>query len=136
MPVFISYRHMDRAHAIAINTRLTQAKIRTYLDVLDPESQKTAQSWWVPFEIGEATISNRRICTFKTGPAQLPIYLDKWPKLSTASDLDFFIDAYRDEVSNQRSITLDSFSDSVKGAYKRDAEMFHEQLKNRIRRGF
>ncbi|WKV84479.1 toll/interleukin-1 receptor domain-containing protein [Pseudomonas sp. B24_DOA] len=161
MPVFISYRHMDRAHAIAINTRLSQAKIRTYLDVLDPESQttdditgvitrnitecthllavvseKTALSWWVPFEIGEATISNRRICTFKTGPAQLPIYLDKWPKLSTASDLDFFIDAYRDEVSNQRSITLDSFSDSVKGAYKRDAEMFHEQLKNRIRRGF
>jgi hypothetical protein len=33
-------------------------------------------------------------------------------------------------------MTLDSISESVKGAYKRDAEMFHEQLKNRIRRGF
>ncbi|MFJ2466800.1 toll/interleukin-1 receptor domain-containing protein [Pseudomonas sp. NPDC087615] len=161
MPVFISYRHMDRAHAIAINTRLMQANIKTYLDVLDPESQtteditgvitrnitecthllavvseKTALSWWVPFEIGEATISNRRICSYKTGPTELPLYLDKWPKLSTASDLNFFIDAYREEVSTKRSIVLDSSNESFSGTYKRNAEIFHEQLKNRIRRGF
>ena len=161
MPVFISYRHMDRAYAMAINSRLIKADIKTYLDVLDLESQttdditgvitrnitecthllavvseKTALSWWVPFEIGEATISNRRICSFRTGPAELPLYLDKWPKLSTESDLDFFIDAYREEVSNKRSMSLESISESVKGSYKRDADMFHEQLKNRIRRGF
>ncbi|MBK3466040.1 MULTISPECIES: toll/interleukin-1 receptor domain-containing protein [Pseudomonas] len=161
MPVFISYRHMDRAYAMAINNRLIGANIKTYLDVLDLESQttdditgvitrnitecthllavvseKTALSWWVPFEIGEATISNRRICSFRTGPAELPLYLDKWPKLSTESDLDFFIDAYREEVSNKRSMSLESISESVKGSYKRDADMFHEQLKNRIRRGF
>ncbi|VVN91891.1 hypothetical protein PS718_01966 [Pseudomonas fluorescens] len=161
MPVFISYRHMDRAHAMAINSRLIRANIKTYLDVLDPESQttdditgvitrnitecthllavvseKTALSWWVPFEIGEATISNRRICSFRTGPAELPLYLDKWPKLSTESDLDFFIDAYREEVSSKRSMSLESMSESVKGTYKRNADMFHEQLKNRIRRGF
>jgi MTH538 TIR-like domain (DUF1863). len=94
MPVFISYRHSDRPHAIAINTRLIQANIKTYFDVLDPESQttdditgvitrnitacthllaviseNTAQSWWVPFEIGEATISNRRICSYQMAPA-------------------------------------------------------------------
>ena len=161
MPVFISYRHMDRAHAFAINSRLIQANIKTYLDVLDPESQttdditgvitrnitecthllavvseRTALSWWVPFEIGEATISNRRICSFKTGPAELPLYLDKWPKLSTASDLNFFIDAYREEVSSKRSIVLDSSNESFSGTYKRNAEVFHEQLKNLIRRGF
>ena len=161
MPVFISYRHMDRAYAMNINSRLIRANIKTYLDVLDLESQttdditgvitrnitecthllavvseKTALSWWVPFEIGEATISNRRICSFRTGPAELPLYLDKWPKLSTESDLDFFIDAYREEVSNKRSMSLESISESVKGSYKRDADMFHEQLKNRIRRGF
>ncbi|CEL27241.1 toll/interleukin-1 receptor domain-containing protein [Pseudomonas fluorescens] len=161
MPVFISYRHMDRAYAMAINSRLIRADIKTYLDVLDLESlttdditgvitrnitecthllavvsEKTALSWWVPFEIGEATISNRRICSFRTGPAELPLYLDKWPKLSTESDLDFFIDAYREEVSNKRSMSLESISESVKGSYKRDADMFHEQLKNRIRRGF
>ncbi len=161
MPVFISYRHKDRAYAMAINSRLIRANIKTYLDVLDLESQttdditgvitrnitecthllavvseKTALSWWVPFEIGEATISNRRICSFRTGPAELPLYLDKWPKLSTESDLDFFIDAYREEVSNKRSMSLESMSESVKGSYKRNADMFHEQLKNRIRRGF
>ena len=161
MPVFISYRHMDRAYAMAIDSRLIRANIKTYLDVLDLESQttdditgvitrnitecthllavvseKTALSWWVPFEIGEATISNRRICSFRTGPAELPLYLDKWPKLSTESDLDFFIDAYREEVSNKRSMSMESMSESVKGSYKRNADMFHEQLKNRIRRGF
>ena len=161
MPVFISYRHSDRPHAIAINSRLKQANIKTYLDVLDPESQttdditgvitrnitecthllavvseRTAHSWWVPFEIGEATISNRRICSFKTGPAELPLYLDKWPKLSTDKDLEFFIDAYREEVATKRSMTLDSINESLCGTSKRNAELFHDQLKNRIRRGF
>ncbi|MEO6676948.1 MAG: toll/interleukin-1 receptor domain-containing protein [Pseudomonas sp.] len=161
MPVFISYRHMDRPQAIAINNRLIQANIKTYLDVLDPESQttdditgvitrnitecthlmavvseRTAQSWWVPFEIGEATISNRRICSFKTGPAELPLYLDKWPKLKDDQDLDFFIEAYREEVTNKRSMALDSINESLRGTYKKNAEYFHDQLKNRIRRGF
>ncbi|WP_223520154.1 toll/interleukin-1 receptor domain-containing protein [Pseudomonas sp. GL-B-19] len=161
MPVFISYRHTDRAHAMAINTRLTQANIKTYLDVLDAESQttedittvitrnitecthlmavvseQTAQSWWVPFEIGEATISNRRICSYKIGPSALPLYLDKWPKLSGENDINFFIDAYREELVSKRSIGLESFSESVRGTYRRDAELFHDQLKNRIRRGF
>jgi hypothetical protein len=38
MPVFISYRHTDRVQAMAINARLKQANIKTYLDVLDAES--------------------------------------------------------------------------------------------------
>jgi hypothetical protein len=161
MPVFISYRHSDRPHAIAISTRLIKANIKTYFDVLDPESQttdditgvitrnitacthliavvsdKTTLSWWVPFEIGEATISNRRICSFKTGPVELPLYLDKWPKLSTDTDLEFFIDAYREEVTTKRSMALDSINESLYGTYRRNAELFHDQLKNRIRRGF
>ncbi|EJL98912.1 MULTISPECIES: toll/interleukin-1 receptor domain-containing protein [Pseudomonas] len=161
MPVFISYRHTDRSHAIAISTRLIRANIKTYFDVLDPESQttdditgvitrnitecthllaivsdKTALSWWVPFEIGEATISNRRICSFKTGPAELPLYLDKWPKLSTDKDLEFFIDAYREEVATKRSMTLGSINESLYRTYRGNAELFHDQLKSRIRRGF
>jgi hypothetical protein len=163
MPVFISYRHMDRARAIAINTRLMQANIKTYLDVLDAESQttdditgvitrnisecthllavvseKTALSWWVPFEIGEATITNRRICSFKTGPTELPLYLDKWPKLSNEKDLEFFIDAYRNEGTTKRSMLLDSVTgtQSHRTANKSNAEQFHEALKNRVHRGF
>ncbi|MHC8324478.1 toll/interleukin-1 receptor domain-containing protein [Pseudomonas sp. LB1P83] len=161
MPVFISYRHTDRAQAMVINARLKQANIKTYLDVLDPESQttdditgvitrnitdcthllavvseKTAQSWWVPFEIGEATFSNRRICSYKIGPSALPLYLDKWPKLSSDSDLNFFIDAYRDEAVSKRSVILDSINESTRKIYKQNADLFHDQLKNRIRRGY
>jgi hypothetical protein len=163
MPVFISYRHMDRAYAININTRLIQANIKTYLDVLDAESQttdditgvitrnisecthllavvseKTALSWWVPFEIGEATITNRRICSFKTGPTELPLYLDKWPKLSSERDIEFFIDAYRNEMTVKRSMSLESVtgSESVRSVNRTNADRFHTDLKSRIIRGF
>jgi hypothetical protein len=163
MPVFISYRHMDRAYAISINTRLIQANIKTYLDVLDAESQttdditgvitrnisecthllavvseKTALSWWVPFEIGEATITNRRICSFKTGPTELPLYLDKWPKLSSERDIEFFIDAYRNELTVKRSMSLESVtgSESVRSVNRTNADRFHTDLKSRIIRGF
>ena len=163
MPVFISYRHTDRPQAIALNERLKRAGIKTYLDVLDAESQttddittvitrnitecthllavvsdKTAQSWWVPFEIGEATISNRRICSFKTGNSELPEYLDKWPKLVQGADIDFFIDEYHREVSSKRSIALGSVSgtESARLFNKSNADRFHAELKNRIRRGF
>jgi hypothetical protein len=154
---------MDRAHAININTRLMQANIKTYLDVLDPESQttdditgvitrnisecthllavvseKTALSWWVPFEIGEATITNRRICSFKTGPTELPLYLDKWPKLSSDRDIEFFIDAYRNEATLKRSMSLESVtgSESVRSVNKSNADRFHSDLKSRVTRGF
>ena len=163
MPVFISYRHMDRAYAININTRLMQANIKTYLDVLDAESQttdditgvitrnisecthllavvseKTALSWWVPFEIGEATITNRRICSFKTGPTELPLYLEKWPKLTSDRDIEFFIDAYRNESMLKRSMSLDSVtgSESVRSVNRTNADRFHTDLKSRIIRGF
>jgi hypothetical protein len=161
MPVFISYRHTDRLQAMAINARLSQANIKTYIDVLDSESQttdditgvitrritecthllavvseQTARSWWVPFEIGEATISNRRICSFKTGSSELPLYLDKWPKLTSDNDINFFIDAYREEVTTKRSAILDSVNESIRSVYKQNAELFHSQLKNRVRRGY
>lgn len=162
MPVFISYRHTDRPIAFAINARLHQADIKTYLDVLDVESQSTdditgvitrnitecthliavvsqttAQSWWVPFEIGEATISNRRICSFKTGESELPEYLEKWPKMAKATDVDLFIAAYQNERTLRRSMALDSpvFSEPERNANRTNADHFHAELKARIRRG-
>jgi TIR domain len=163
MPVFISYRHTDRVQAIAINARLQQADIKTYLDVLDAESQstdditgvitrnitecthllavvseQTAQSWWVPFEIGEATISNRRICSFKTGESELPEYLDKWPKMTKATDVDLFIAAYKNELTLKRSMALGSivFNESTRNTNRTNADFFHAELKARIRRGY
>lgn len=163
MPVFISYRHTDRSHAMAINQRLVQANIKTYLDVLDAESQstdditsvitrnitecthllavvseQTAQSWWVPFEIGEATISNRRICSFKTGISELPAYLDKWPKMTKYTEVDLFIAAYRSEYTSKRSIIYDSLTgnESLRNTNKTNADKFHSDLKAKIHRGY
>jgi hypothetical protein len=163
MPVFISYRHTDRDKALEINRRLKNADINTYLDVLDVESQttenitdvitrnitqcthllaivseKTAQSWWVPFEIGEATISNRRICSFKTGVADLPEYLEKWPKMTKSSEIDLFISSYKGEIAVKRSISLESITgnESVHKTNKINADQFHSELKTKILRGY
>ena len=43
MPVFISYRHKDREVAFGIDFLLKRNGIKTYLDVLDGESQTTDQ---------------------------------------------------------------------------------------------
>ena len=167
MPVFISYRHTDRAAALRINKRLEAKQITTYLDVMDSESQTTddittvisrniikcshlialvsddtAQSWWVPFEIGEATITERRIATFQIDAAKLPDYLDKWPIMKKDSDLDLFIDAYtidRATFASKRSVSMEGFEsmESTTGATltKGSADSFHSALKRKIRLG-
>ena len=162
MSVFISYRHTDRVKANEINNRLRNSGIETYLDVLDVESQttnditnvitdnikrsshllaivsgSTVLSWWVPFEIGEATITNRRICTYHHGVDKLPEYLDKWPKLNQMEDLDFFISEYKKDTFNSRA-ALDSF-ELNKSQFTRDkgsADAFHKALKERVASGF
>ncbi|MCY1440914.1 hypothetical protein D9M71_572080 [compost metagenome] len=92
----------------------------------------------MPFEIGEATITHRRICSFKTGPTELPLYLDKWPKLTSDRDIEFFIDAYRNEATLKRSMSLESVtgSESVRSVNRSNADRFHAELKTRIIRGF
>jgi hypothetical protein len=36
----------------------------------------------------------------------------------------------------ERSTGIESFSESARGTYKSNADLFHDQLKNRIRRGY
>lgn len=158
MTVFISYRHSDRSCAIEIDNYLRRSGIETYLDVLDPESQTsrnitevitkniarsthmiavishdTAKSWWVPFEIGEATISATRISSYRTGYTALPEYLEMWPQMTRMNHLSLFVEEYRREKTvalNRRGI----FDSATSG--KDAAENFHKSLKGRITRGF
>jgi hypothetical protein len=158
MPVFISYRHSDRDQAMAINNHLKSNGIETYLDVLDEESkstdditsvitknimrcthliavvsESTAQSWWVPFEIGEATISYRRIASYRTGYSALPEYLSKWPQMVNVNHLDMFIQSYRTEGAQSR-LGMESYGDAIKRKFtSSDAENFHRSLKSKIR---
>lgn len=158
MTVFISYRHSDRAEATQINSMLKHAGINTYMDVLDPESQttenitevitkniarsshliaviskQTAQSWWVPFEIGEATISAIRIASFRTGYSELPEFLEMWPQMNSARHLDMFIEEYKKE--QREAIYNRKIFESAGSVGTKSASDFHRSLKGRIQQG-
>ena len=159
MPVFISYRHTDRSIAMDINQRLKRHGIITYLDVLDAEShttdditavisekmracshlialvsRSTAESWWVPFEIGEATIIDRRISTYRVDAAPLPEYLDKWPIMTRAQDIELFVASYEAEKTDVRGMTVESMENyQAEARSRRSADQFHADLKRKLR---
>lgn len=174
MTVFISYRHTDRNTALAIAKKLSINDISCYLDIIDDESKSTdditevitknikksthliavisihtAGSWWVPFEIGEATIANRRICSYATKLDSsnlnlvssrnitkfLPEYLQKWPVLVSSADLEEFIRQYKIDniisgIKESRSHQFDSISSN--DLTKDGADSFHRNLKNKL----
>ena len=154
MPVFISYQRLDEIAALAAYTTLKTAGIPAYLDVLDPQlepsaatrtilarldqcshllalvSPTTVTSWWVPFEIGAATKSDRRIATLKSGIVVLPHYLTIWPVLER-SQLDLFIQRYLQDAATPETVMLKSYGmrESVTKSI-RSAETFHARLKS------
>ena len=160
MSVFISYKHLDRNLALQIDERLKINGIKTYLDVLDAESQstesittvitknitmcthliavvskETATSWWVPFEIGEATISAKRIASYRSSySSTLPEYLEMWPKMDSMQHLELFIAAYKNE--QRESVYNRNMFESVGSVGVKSASDFHSTLKAKIRRGY
>ena len=95
MPVFISYHRPDAAKASAIQSYLSGRGVTAYLDLLDTDLQQvdnvhgddpkkldacthlmalvsstTAESWWVPFEIGVATGQGAPHNEFRSGGCQ------------------------------------------------------------------
>ncbi len=97
-------------------------------------SESTARSWWVPFEIGEATISYRRIASYRTGYSQLPEYLSKWPQMSSISHLDMFIQSYLSEGKSSTRHMFESAGNIIKTKMNQsDAESFHRSLKSKIK---
>jgi len=159
MSVFISYKHLDRNLALQIDERLKINGIKTYLDVLDAESQstesittvitkniamcshliavvskETATSWWVPFEIGEATISAKRIASYRSSYSSLPEYLEMWPKMDSMQHLDLFIATYKNE--QRESVYNRNMFESVGSVGVKSASDFHSTLKAKIRRGY
>ncbi|MEN8342597.1 TIR domain-containing protein [Acinetobacter baumannii] len=165
MPVFISYRHTDRQKALDVATKLRINNITCYLDVIDDESKTTNDitevitknikkcshllaiispntngSWWVPFEIGEATIADRRICSYaykeftflwrsslSNYKSFLPEYLHKWPLLLSDYDLDIFIQEYKKD--SERASFEDIRSTTFSSLTRTGAEDFHRKLK-------
>lgn len=116
MKVFISHKREDANRASDIANRLKQVHhIDSYLDVIDPligvhdgpalaehvqkqmdtcdsllavVSTATANSQWVPWEIGIATEKGFPLATYADTFMPLPEFLQKWPYLKSNSDLD------------------------------------------------
>lgn len=151
MPVFISHKKSDRTEAISIASYLKNRGVTCYVDEFDPSlqntdditgsiinrvracshlmavvSEKTNDSWWVPFEIGVASEIDKRICSYKIRAVSLPEYLEKWPILRSQLHLDKFVQHYK----NDKTVQLNegrSYSANISSA-----DSFHRQLKSSI----
>ncbi|HTT97796.1 MAG TPA: TIR domain-containing protein [Rhizomicrobium sp.] len=115
MKVFISHKSVDASIAAAIAARLRSAHdIECYLDVVDPNlsekgedlgeylrseigkcsqliavvSERTKNSWWVPWEIGIATEKSFPLASFVGDDTAPPKFLAKWPLLKSLADVD------------------------------------------------
>lgn len=161
MTVFIGYRHSDRLQAQRIKRQLHKAGIEAHLDVMDFDSLSTlhvievltqhisrcthlllmvsgvsAKSWWVPFEIGQATVGAQPVCCFQMGEQELPPYLQHWPTLTRLSQLEFFIEAYhRSQAGNPRALGGGHEAERAQNPAEA-TEDFHKRLKARIFRGY
>lgn len=152
MPVFISHRNADNALAQQVFLFLRNRDIPCYIDDLDKDAkttnditallmdrlsrtshliavvtQNTEGSWWVPFEIGVATESAKRIASYTRLRSLLPEYLLKWPAMQSDSDLTAFAAAYRQD----RPI-IEKRAYEGANARRADAETFHRSLKASI----
>ena len=162
MSVFISHKQEDHLKAKEIYNYLESKYITCYLDVMDKStlsanditnhitsriqecthliailSEKTKKSWWVPFEIGEATFGDRRISSYNIGlySFEIPDYLKKWPIMKTREHLQLFVNEYKQDIGY---LTMKKSAELLEstGAFKKDtrsADLFHNNLKKSIR---
>lgn len=158
MPVFISHRTADDAKATSIAYRLRVIhNINCYVDDLDPLTRTTKKitdlilsriascthilalvtdntigSWWVPFEVGVARQSERRISSYDSSSKPLPEYLDEWPVLRGDSAVDKFAASYHQDASKAKSL-LESFSGKQAGFRPVSSpDEFHRSLKSAL----
>lgn len=157
MKVFLSHQKTDSELATRIAVRLRSLhSIDSYLDVIDPYvggsielladhirnemdkctqllaviSPATAQSQWVPWEVGVATEKDFPLATFSGGQALPPEFLRKWPYLRTDSDLDEYAKASkvaRDGFHSRRGYLTET------AALQQSTREFHRSLRAALR---
>ena len=113
--VFLSHKRDDLTSALDLAEKLSvNHSLHVYVDEIDPNvnpndkelddylrsvirnsksllvfvSDKTKDSWWVPFEVGVASERDKFIGTFLAAGVQLPSFLDRWWVIPTDLTLD------------------------------------------------
>lgn len=153
LKVFISHKREDSAVASDVLSILKKNDVEAYLDLLDyPNelkgqeltdhikgrlnsctdllvviSERTKESWWVPFEIGMASQKDFPIVNYLKRGILLPDYLSYWPRLKDENDLTKYI-----RISNKvnKEIILEKAMGKVEFATPESAtKRFYRELK-------
>lgn len=156
MTVFISHKNEDSVQATYICNELNRLGVKAYLDVLEGElllkgekltnhikerlnsctdllavmSDKTKESWWVPFEIGMAAQLDFPIVSYLINNVQLPEYLSYWPTLRKTLDLRKYVEA-KNLVLQEATIkkSWDKYNHSAKYS---ETESFYKNLRSML----
>lgn len=152
--VFISHKQEDSIPAGMVCRNLKELGINAYLDLLDDEicvkgkdltehikkrlndcsdilvimSDKTEESWWVPFEIGMAAQKDFPIVSYLVNNVRLPDYLEYWPTLKKSSDLVKYVEAKK-IILSENTIGDKGYFNKVS---KSETQQFYDRLKNML----
>ena len=98
---------------LAEHVRRQMAECDSLLDVV---SLATANSNWVPWEIGIATEKDLPLATFSNSNYSLPEFLQKWPYLTSMAALDKYaleLKSYTKARTVAKSYATESYSNVV-----------------------
>lgn len=159
MTIFLSHKQEDTDAAKRIHKILIDKGIPCYLDVLDPAtktqditdlilrrlgqctylmailSSKSKESWWIPFEIGAASMDGHKISTYKIDSVTPPEYLEKWPILYNEKHLEKYASLYKTDSTISLEASTSRTLNESKEIIKR-ADNFHADMKRFINLGY
>lgn len=153
--VFVSHKDVDEATARKVAARVEANHMGVYLDSVDPAMAKdgpgladyllermdeceqliavvssaTAESWWVPWEIGVGSEKGFRMASYSESAVYLPTYLRKWPILRSMQDVDRYCLFSRRTGDRIHEATARTMSESRRLDIRREkAADFHRHL--------
>jgi len=158
MKVFISHKKEDNLYALNIKNALKSCQIDAYLDLLDEDisgdgeeltdhikeqlrictdvivvlSEKTKDSWWVPFEIGMATEKDMPIANYLVEGIVLPDYLEFWPRLKNYNDVCKYVEV-RKEIREHYGRPRYIFESNILHPGESETRAFYRKLKQELK---
>lgn len=157
MNIFISHKQEDGVLATYICNELKKLEVNAYLDLLEGDillegekltkhikerlnsctdllvvmSDKTQESWWVPFEIGMAAQLDFPIVSYLVNNVKLPDYLSYWPTLRKASDLPKYIKA-KNNILLENQVFKKSYNMNKYATKRSKTDAFYKELKKML----
>lgn len=90
-------------------------------------SEKTKDSWWVPFEVGMAAQRDFPIVNYLKATILLPDYLTYWPRLKNQTDLVKYIEVknkLNEKIILEKSLGLGKYA-----AAESETARFYKELR-------